>query len=302
MAYRIFQDRVVRGTVGDPFAAINDALINPLTKMQSGLPGSLRFPSDFVNVAIETRANDFGNLVKGVGFSMGDLRIDHLASVVAPVELVSPTTQASTLWNDLMMSPGSAEAIELSIALRLAIDGEDSPLTMDDEIDFKIKLDTMALTGKIQALIQSSKFLRMPFGHVFNIDCWLATIDSPDGLSVFSTYASFVGMDIDANCVSCSEGLGLLPTMLGIFRSAGAVQLLGSRLSSLTKSVVEGTDPLHTMLNRMLSEAQYSCPVSPQYDPDFVKPDYPPLGLPALTSTDLDTLLFATMLGKFSLG
>ena len=299
MAFDLFQDRIVQGSVGDPFVSLNDVLIKPVTEMQSGTAGRLQFPSNFLDLSIETHSMGFGSLISGVGLSMGNIRIDNLASVVAPVELLSPTTQASTLWNDVTMSPGSPEAIELRVAFRLAIDGEDSPLAMNDEIDFKISLNTMALSGEVQASVESSKFLRMPLGHIFNIDCWLATMASPGGLDVSSIATSLVGLKLEADCVACSDAQFYLQSMFIIFGTAGAVELLGSRLSSLAESILEGDGPIQQLVDRMLSEAQYACPVSSQYDPDFVQPDYPPLGFPNLTPTDLDTLLFTAMLGEF---
>lgn len=299
MVFDLFRDRIVRGNGDGPFVAVNDILIKPITRMQSGTAGLLRFLSNFTDMSYETQPNDFGNMIAGVDFSMGDLRVGNLTTVVAPIELLSPTTQGSTLWNDLMMSPSSPETIDLRLALRLAIDGEESPWTMNDEIDFKVSLNSMAVTGKIKALVETTKFLRMPLGQIFDINCWLATIPPQDGVRLFSTYFAFVGMDMDAECIACSDGLGLLPNILSIFRSTGAVGLLGTRLSSLTKSIVESNDPLHTVVDRMISEAQYSCPVSSQYDPDYAAPEYPPIGYPELTGTDLDTLLLASMLGKF---
>ena len=289
---------------------INDILVKPFTQGQSGIEGSLLFPSDFVSVSLKLPSrNAVRNLVSGVEFAMGNIRIDNLATVVNPLILLEPTSEATALRNDILVMPGSPKAVDLHLTLDLIIDGGDSPWNMSDTIDFGIHINSVAFGGKLTALIETSKFLRLPIQHVFNINCWIAMIPSPemdsDGsfvrdelvpLGLSSVSAILSGVGIDASCDDCSAGLGLLPEVLEIFESTGAVRLLGERLSAMTKTIIEGQNPFHTMIDRMLWQAPFSCPVSSKYDPDVVFADYPKMAVPSLSATDLDTLLFSTIL------
>ena len=294
----------------DGYLAINDIILKPVTKRQSGTEGMIKFPSDFVSISLNHTdpSTEFETMISGIDFSLGDLRINNLASVVPPIRFLDPTTKATTLWNDFLLSPKSEKTVDVQLSLRLKIDGVDSPWKMNDEIGFTISTDAMALTGELTALIETSKFLRLPLKHIFNPSCWLALIHAPEfgddghivsdgtiNLGLSSTYAYFSEIDIEAECVVCSKGMRLLPRMLDIFKTTGAVRVLGARLSEVTKTIME-SGSVRTVIGRVLHEAPFSCPVSSKYDPNATFVDYPSLNFPGLSATDIDTILFATLL------
>ena len=254
MVYNLFQDRIVKKSGEDGYLAINDILLKPVTKRQSRKEGMINFPADFVSISFNHTdpSSEFGTMMSGIDFSLGDLRVTNLASVVPPLRFLDPTTKATTLWNDFLFSPKSEKTVDVHLSFRLKIDGVDSPWKMNDEIGFTVSTDAMALTGELTALVETSKFLRLPLKHIFNPGCWLALIHAPEfgddghivsdgtmNLGLSSTYAYFSEIDIEAECVVCSKGMRLLPRMLDIFKTTGAVRVLGARLSEVTKTIME---------------------------------------------------------------
>ena len=310
MIFGVFQDRIVGGGDGSGSVALNDALVNPITTAQSGTSGELFFEGSFISIAIDSLGdNEFATMISGLNFSAGDTRITNLASLVPPISLMEPTMKPRALWNTLRFSDGIPETVDMNITLRLNIDGNESPWTMNDEVVFRASFDGVVLSGELQALVETSKFLRLPLKHVFDLDCWLSMIPPPEvdlsgefivddtlQLGLISLSPVLKGFSLGATCVTCSNGLAYLPSLLFIFQSAGAMDLLGSRLGFLAKSIFLGRNPVQVLVDRMLFEASYACPVSPRYDEDRIVPQYPPLGFPDLSATDVDTLLFATML------
>lgn len=309
LVFDLFQSRVVKGSGQDGFVTINDVLVKPLTKLQSGVEGLLRFESDLVSLSVSMDADSaLASIVSSLDFSVADLRVDHLDSIVAPISLIEPMPHPVQFWNDIKVSPGRLETLDFHLKLRLAVDGSDSPFTMNDEIDFSLSMDSARLMTGLAATVETTNFLRLPLRHVFDVNCWLALIPAPeiDGagsflindswrLSLRHAWFDLSGVDIDARCLSCSGGFGLLPRLLTVFRNSGAVDLLGTRIGSLFNTLV-ASDTLQTLIDRQLYEAPYFCPVSPQYNPNATLPDYATLGLPELTSVDLDTLAFASLM------
>lgn len=309
MIYKIFQDRVINAPGEDSgYLAINDMLIKPWTKGQSGVEGLLRFDSDFLSISLDTSAGgEFASMISSVDFSMGNARVENLSTIISPIKLLTPNYEAHSLWNDMTASPRTQEGINFNVLVRLALGGGNSPWTMDDEIDLSVTLDALGIVGSLNALVETSKFLRLPLKHAFNLNCWLSMIPPPEvgedaivneetvKLALSGVYTYLVGMDINAACLDCSPGLGLLPRMLEIFRTAGAVRHLGTRLSELGRTLVQG-DTLQSLFNNMLTNAPYLCPVNPKFDPDAVSSEQGFFGISDLTATDLDTLLFGTVL------
>ena len=102
-AFQLIQDRFSQAE-SDGLPGINQMLIRPFTLKQSGTEGLFRFPKTLFQVggnksASSARALRLVNFLAKLGgamsFSMGDIRVTNLDTIVNPMELLNLTTSVA---------------------------------------------------------------------------------------------------------------------------------------------------------------------------------------------------------------
>jgi hypothetical protein len=292
---------------GDGLPMINDLLIRKYTDSQSGVKGMLRFNEtvlDFGTKKGQTSRLLTGkiatNLTENIFFSVGDIRIRNLDTIVLPLELLNATNEVYTLNNIVNMGTGLARPLNATIRITAGV------RDYVNELDLSASIDSLVLLADVYAKVDTSAFMKFPLGDVLNYKCWLASLPAvtldengfaadptePRGLSLSDLKASIASFAVDVSCISCtSPGADLLPELLQILRTQGVIDTVGARLPSLIDSL-STSETTETLLDRWIAEAPKSCPSSSEYDENAVVAKYATLGFPALSASSLDTLLF----------
>jgi hypothetical protein len=312
LAYELVQDRFNEMDTVDGLPKINEILIEPFTKSQSGIPGLLQFPSNLFQFGTNNKSsvdrslaeNTISNGTGGLQFSVGNIRVSNVNSISYPMELFNITNSSSVLHNTISMGTGTDRS--LNITIRVTAGFDDSI----NEIDISASLDTLSLTADINALVDANRFLQFPLGNILNYNCWLSALPATqlnsDGFAIDSTSirslsllgftSSISSLSLSTQCISCfSPGTGLLPELLQILDETDAISTLGDRLPSLLDSLSMSATT-QTFFDRLIADAPKFCPTTPEYSADAVKTKYDALGFPILTSESIDTLLYAGIL------
>jgi hypothetical protein len=131
---------------------------------------------------------------------------------------------------------------------------------------------------------QTNQFLA--FSDVFNLQCWLATLEAPAldsrgvatggnvSFMVTDFVASVVDLALNVSCIDCSSTR--MPELSELWLKlddSKDLTNIASNLFNLASKLVEG-DFLQVAVDRALNDARKLCPHSLQYDPNFVKPAY----------------------------
>lgn len=288
---------------------MNTMVVGPLTQAQSGVEGMLRFPADLVSLVKNEVSNSVvAPLVDRFELRLSDLRIQNLNSVVTPLSLVLATNDANVLENLINFAPTTGRSLELTVKLLIALDG-DSSLSMLNEFDLSISVDSLELFNDVYATMTSSSFLQLPVRHVLDFDCWLAMIpetevsgDGEDNLEAVRSFGvktlltRLLNMSLGARCLQCfSPGTTILPELMDILENSGAAHTLGYRLESLVQSLLE-SDSIQSIVDRKLRDAHALCPISPKFNASAVRSNNGWSGFPTLSSNAVDTMLYAAVL------
>ena len=317
MLYGMVRDSLTdAGDGGEP--AINEMLIRPFTEEQSGTPGTLRFEDTLLKFGGKGEDEDGSSgagrslQVDGDGddddglelnFTLSDLRITNLDTIVPPLELLELTNSPTTLRNSLNMGNGTAGR-PLEVSFRLGIGMGDSWT----EVDMVASIDSLSLFADISAQIDAAAFFELPLSSILNFNCWLSALDAVEldsngvavdpaaarGLSLAAFSTSMTSLQFGTDCIACEDaGTGLLPDLVQILEDTGAVGTLGDRLPELMESVLK-SDALQTTLDRLIADAPRFCPSSPLYEGEDAEPtEYDFFDFPALSAKSIDTVLFA---------
>ena len=309
LLFDVIQKRF-QATEQDGALSINKMIVDPLTKSQSGIEGTLRFPSDLVSlVKDQVSSSVFAPLVDRFELKLSNLRIQNLDSIVAPLSLVEPTFYDGRVVENLFnFDPETERSLDITATLLIALEGNSS-LSMLNKIDLSLSIDSLELFTDLYAEITSMRFLQLPVRHILDFDCWLAMvplielnenglIDQDDartfGLQTF--LAKLKGISFGAICLECfSPGTAVLPELLDILEESGATLTLGNRMESLFQSFVT-SDSIQSLLDRKVRDAHALCPISPTFNASAVRGDSSIASIPRLTLNAVDTILYAAIL------
>ena len=308
LAYDLIQDRF-NEVAANGLPKINEILIEPFTKSQSGVPGMIQFPIKLFefgtngNTNARALVNDpLFNSTGALHFSLGNISVSNANSIAFPMELLNLTDSSSVLRNKFLMGVGSPLNFTFHVSA-----GFENTL---NEIDIIMSMEALSLAADIGATIDANRFLQFPLGNILNYNCWLASLQAveldAEGVALDSTGArsltlvkfasSILSLVVSAKCIACSSpGTMLLPEILQILNDVEAISTLRDRLPSVLDSL-SMSSTTQTFFDRLVADAPKFCPSSPSYSVDAVKMKYEALGFPALTTESIDTLLYTGIL------
>ena len=237
-----------------------------------------------------------------VDVSVSNLSMRNLDSISEPTNLLQPSQEGdgNVLWNVLTMDAPTNEPMALSLDVGMALQGMEA-LTMDNTLHVSVNMNRASMLLQLLLDIDESKFLQYPLNDIFNVDCWLSTLATPqldaDGflLDTSSPSVAITSLEVDAlldfdvSCVDCSSvGLTNLPdiwnTLLMNDDGNNNSSPLQDRLLQLAIGLAQG-DIVSTFVHRYIADAARRCA-----DPSFVSTNYAPLGIPTFGYSDLETL------------
>ena len=281
---------------------INEFIIKPFTLSQSNIEG-----------VFLRKENAFKFTTDSIDLKGFDFKLENLDSFDGLTRILDPRgNNPNLLHSQVEFGP-----IHASTGLSLTI--------VDDKLyenDLKVNLE-LARTDVLLSLllkIEEDAFLSMPLGSVANLDCWFATLPYPElnvdgflsedfapSLSVHSLSVSdLANIKLDIECISCSSsGIGEIPKLMNILRSAGIIEDILSGLMSFVEEILEG-DYTDTYIARFIEEANKNCPNSPHYieriGDDRVVSDYEEVPPPALSRESLEFLILSAFVVVESIG
>ena len=269
----------------DGLPLLNNHAVRPLTAIQSGREGMLKFGTDLF--AIES----VSSLPSASSSTLVQLRasnftIENLDTISAPVNLLNPISPHS-LNNQIALGPVPRRPLILSSKVVLAVSGEDSPLKMYNDLEIQLSLPSSELLFDVFAAIQEDRLLSFPLRDIDNYHCWLDTVLPAstiiNGSAVMSTPTEdiFERLPLDLSrlfatlsselrlagrCIDCSSaGLLALNDILTHIQNAGLSKILEMRLERLVEEIIWGLWRQVDVAS-MLLEAPLFCPHSPTYD------------------------------------
>jgi hypothetical protein len=285
-----------------------NSYLRDMTESQSGIPGTLQFPSEVVSfLKTDIESDLVRSFVERFEIKLFDTRVRNMDIFKAPVSILQPMNSPNILANLLTMGPAQERPLNISMGLLLKVDGADSPLSMHNEMDLSIAMPSGMFIADLLLNVEASKLLRFPLKDVLDYNCWLATLPAPEldsngialegsgiGVGLAAIAMSLSSLDMDVNFLSStSPGVSIIPDLLYTLRMSGGFSKLKNRITTFGEEVLQ-SEWVQTQFDRWLADAPRFCPHSDEYDEDAVSTEYGELSFPDLTSEDVDTLLFAT--------
>ena len=237
-----------------------------MTKNQSGVEGELYWEDYLFKQSVTVNLN---GLNAAISIAISDLRISNLDTMSAPIQLLAPMNGESSNVNNSMSIGVGPDPLRAS--LTLLVFGEGDKTTVDNEIELGISLSGLSMIVDILAKMEEPPFINFPMRDIFNLNCWMATIVTPEldeyGLRIgeltmgIEDMAMFVEKaQFEMNCISCSSPL--LLEIEQLFSSEQGVTDATTTVNAILETLsrfMEGEYIQH-MIDKMLYEAPYQCP------------------------------------------
>jgi hypothetical protein len=285
---------------------INEVLIKPLTKAQSGVEGNLEFSTSVFGFHSET--------VPRIGMDAVEMRafnpsIRNLDTVGAPIDLLKANDDNGHLLENFVTLGASPDSIQLAMKGLFALSGDPS-LEMYNEVELSVEIANSDFFAGLMAMVDSNALLSFPIRDATNLDCWLATLATPElgvdgqlanntniGLALESILLTTESMRFNASCTNCtSPSLAILPQLFETLEVAGVSNVLEKRLVDLGLDVVR-SDFVQAYINQLLINGALRCPHSPNYVDSLASSNYQVPTMPSLPHESLESVAFtATIL------
>jgi hypothetical protein len=290
---------VVNNETGRPM--INEVLLAPLTKMQSGKEGTLRFPADFVSVMLSKSVAPYG--LDSLKFLIFNPKVDNLDTMGEPISMLKPNKTDGFLLDNFGTLGTNQKKLRVGLTGLIAMAGDPS-LTMSNEMDISVELAGSEAWASLMAKVDTAALYGFPLRDITNIHCWLNTLLTPDalneekdtGLSLHSILLSTASMNFNVTCIDCtSRGLTIVPEVVDSLGEYGVSDVLERRVVDLGLDLLR-SDFTQRYINTILMDASVRCPHSPSYVGPDKSFNASSLSLPSLPYESLETIAFASTL------
>jgi hypothetical protein len=289
----------VNPTTGRP--RINEILVAPFTKAQSGMEGSLMFPIDMVSLSMSETVSPFG--LNTLGLHIFDPTIENMDTMGTPMTLLGPNVTSGYVLDNTARLGTNPRKLRVGFKASFATDGDPS-LSMSNELDIFVELTNAEVWASLLTKLDATALFNFPIQDITNVNCWLNILqipasiknDAATGFSMTSLLLSSEAMNLNVSCADCSSpSLLVLPEILASFDSAGVTNVLDERLMKLGLNLVQG-DHTQSYINAILMDSGRHCPHSPKYAGPEATSDVPDFEFPSLSDESLETIAFASSL------
>jgi hypothetical protein len=280
---------------------INEIVVAPLTKAQSGNEGTLRFPLEVVNLEMSEMVSQFG--LKSLDFKVFDPAIENMDTLGAPVKLLEPNSTDAHVLDSHAAFGSQSKRFRLGLKALFKTEG-DPLLQMSNNLDIFVEFAESEVWAAFMAKLNSESLFNFPLRDVTNLNCWLSIFAAPDsimenketGFSFHSFLLSAPSLSLNVSCTQCSSpSLMILPEILSSFDAAGISDILEAGLVMLGLDLLQGDFP-QRYINAVLLESRKHCPHSPEYVGTEASSPFPTLHSPSLSYASLETIAFALFL------
>ena len=251
---------------------INDLLVAPLTKRQSGVKGTWTMSGDIFNEAVEVNLADVRGVMR---LGIFDIAISNIDSIASPVTFLEPK-DAHVLNNEATFG-APPKPLRFSMGLLIDVGGEKQRLRNEMLISFEFT--SSELLVELLMKMNRNSLLTFPLREILSPYCWLSTIPAPAlnsnglrfendemiALSLKDIHAAVAKMKIDVQCISCtSPALEEWSELLSQQEGIDAATEVTNMLLKYATDLLDGGF-LQVLIDRTLNIAASRCESSPKY-------------------------------------
>ena len=280
----------------DGLIALNDMLIRPLTKSQSGTEGLIHMNGTLVDLhKVDVEQDIWRAFAQNLRLKLSDFRLAGVDTLREPFQLLIPRSSSAHLLENKLSFGIDDQAVDASVQLELVVGGDQSPLATNNVMDLHMGVPSIEVLAVLFATVSESRFMQMPLRDVLNFHCWLSMIPQ-SALNVGAAIPVFDmllggGMLPKTSCVSCSNGmLNDLNTIIDFLNANDFIDIIQSRGLSILSDLMQ-SDFMRGMIDGQLSKSAAQCPSDPKFGLTLEQ-----IGTPYRATRDLvDTIIYAGM-------
>lgn len=262
--------------------AINDVIVRPLTKSQSGTEGSMKLKGTLLDLNKEEVDMDLWKaFADNLRLRLSNLRVSGLDTFRKPIKVLQPNSSFGHVLENQVSLGTNTTPLDASVEFELVIGDTKSPLATSNVMDLRLSIPSLELFADIFATVQESKFMSLPLKDALNVDCWLSMIPRSNNISAevaerasrfdrgmllhFFDMVFPGGMAAETSCISCSNDmLNNFNDVLKFLEENEFMNNLQTRASSISSDLLEG-EWVQGMIDSRLDAASRRCPHDPNY-------------------------------------
>ena len=288
----------------DDFPVLNEDLIDPFTKSQSGIEGTFFVGGDEINIFETSIDNNVG--VGSFRTSLKASKVENLNTIGYPMMILQPSpNKPYILENEVNMGTGRRP---LRFATRLISSFLGGSISEHNEINLSFELKNLNIWTSIMAKVNVKDFMEFPLKDVRDLNCWMSTIAIPEfddqrisvgkslenSASIEEIKVNAENIKLKVECISCSsKGFEELPMILSLMERSGVKDLLTLSILNSLENTLKG-DFASIEFHRALIDARRRCPHHPLFDEYFTMSNYSNANTGSLFSEASETILFAS--------
>jgi len=255
----------------DGLLAINDMLVAPLTKSQSGSEGVLKLNRTLLDIHEEEVTGDLRKaFADNWRLTLSDLRITGLDTFRSPIKVLEPRTSTAHLLENQFNLGIANKPLDATIRFGMEVGGASSPIATNNVMDLQLSMTSVEMFAVIFATVKESRFTKFPLKDILNFSCWLSMIpvstigvDSNAGLAMHyldMVLGNNAGILAKTACVSCSNSwLEDLNSIIEFLDENQFISGLKSRALSIASDLLKG-DWVQGMVDKQILAASQRCP------------------------------------------
>ncbi|KAL7427819.1 hypothetical protein ACHAXH_001174 [Discostella pseudostelligera] len=268
----------------DGLLAINDMIIAPWTKKQSGLEGEIKFNRTVDLNKEAVTLNIWKAFADNLRLKLSDFRISGLDTFLAPVKVLQPRPSSAYLFENQIRLGVEDKPVEASFKFAIEIGGSNTPLAMNNVLDLQFSIPSVEVLAVLFATVRESRLMNFPLKDVTNSSCWMSMIP----VSANSSGVN-VGMRLDyldvifdvlasTKCVSCSNvWLEDLNSIVEFLDDNEFISGLQSRVLSIGSDILHG-DWMQGLIDKRIIKASRQCPHDESFGSALSDHVYPTFG------------------------
>jgi hypothetical protein len=301
----MWQEEELDGTLG-----INGFVVGPLTKSISGVEGTIAIPGVLYNFTTnEENQVEFKTLVNRFEFSIFDLRIENLNTIMHPMAVLQPVNHPYITQSTVNMGPLKGAPLNVTIGMHMSLDIANSPLAMNNTLSVGLSVSSVELFLELLSMISTNNLLNFQVADGLDLNCYFATLPAPDldskgyrvkgskqlGLEVRKFLAKMSDLQLAIECLQCHHGVETLSEMVGVFDRSGVTDILSYRIPLVVEEfAISETMQVH--MDRWLYDAPYACPHRDESNTSYTRPlDWETPEFSQLSVETSDTLFFSAV-------
>jgi len=277
---------------------INEMLLRPLTKDQSGSEGKLVFEGKLFDRGTKI---DVGGLQAKVRLKIADVFVANIDTFEEPLSILENVLfEPHQLNNSAVLAETEPLDIGVRFLIELIGDGKcsyssqlhdltcvssDTTIHNDAMVNLSLEKIRLVLTAALSLL--ETEFLAMPLENLANWRCWLAMLQPPSldargvasseqtpSLELMRILIENARTSLNVTCIECSgPDMAEFERLLRTESASDDVTRATNNILDFAMELLEG-DFIQTSIDRIVSDSRRMCPSSPEYDSSFQRPTY----------------------------